>query len=151
MKSLVVYDTQFGNTERVAQAIAGALAEFGQAQALRVNAPGALDLKGVDLLVLGSPILGWKPSEGMQAYLDRIVPGTLIGAAVACFDTRMRMPRFLTGSAVDLMDGRMQSKGVKSILKSQVFLVKGRQGPLFDGELEKAAAWAKELAGQVKH
>ena len=149
MKTLVIYDTQFGNTERVAKAIALALQEDGDAQAQQVKPLQVLNLQGIDLLVFGCPIIGWKPSPGMQAFLDRIVPGSISGAA-ACFDTRVRMPRFITGSAVNLMDNLLKKKGVANILPSKYFLVRAKQGPLYTSELEKASAWAHELAGLLK-
>ena len=52
MNTLVVYDSQFGNTERIAQAIAGTLRSFGQAQAVRVDPAHPVEFQGVDMLIL---------------------------------------------------------------------------------------------------
>ena len=52
MNTLVVYDSQFGNTERIAQAIAGTLRSFGQAQAVRVDPTHPGEFQGVDMLIL---------------------------------------------------------------------------------------------------
>ena len=55
MNALIVYDSQYGNTERVARRIASTLSETGQARAFRVGRIHSGDLQGVDMLILGSP------------------------------------------------------------------------------------------------
>ncbi len=65
MNTLVVYDSQYGNTERIAQAIADTLGTFGQAQAVHVDPGHQVSFQGVDLLILGSPTQGF-----------RLLPGT---------------------------------------------------------------------------
>ncbi len=56
MNMFVVYDSQYGNTERIAQTIADTLRAFGQAQAVRVDPAHPVSFQWVDLLILGSPI-----------------------------------------------------------------------------------------------
>ena len=65
MNALVVYESQFGNTEKVAMAVAGALRAFGQAQAVRVDPAHPIELQGVDMLVVGGPT---QSEEQPQAY-----------------------------------------------------------------------------------
>ncbi len=145
MNTLVVYDSQYGNTERIAQAIAGALSAAGPSRAVRVTATDPGQLQGVDLLVLGSPTQGWKPTPAMQSYVERLSPASLSGLQTACFDTRMRMPRFLTGSAAQGMAKVLATEGATPLMPPEAFFVKGREGPLQDGELERAADWARAL------
>lgn len=68
MNALVVYDSQFGNTERIAQAIASMLSEFGQTRAIRVDPTQAVDFQGVDLLILGCPTQGWRPTPACNPF-----------------------------------------------------------------------------------
>ena len=145
MNTIVICDSQFGNTERVAQAIANALAEFGEGRAVHVNQTNPAELRDVDLLVLGSPMQGWKPTLAMLAFLDNIPPGSLSSVNTACFDTRLRWPSFLRGSAADWIARKLRDIGAEPLLPPEGFLVKGTEGPLRDGELERAASWARAL------
>lgn len=145
MNALVVYDSQFGNTERIAKAMADTLSEFGEARAVRVNQADPANFRGVDLLILGCPIQGWKPSPGMQSFLERLRPEHLSGLKAAAFDTRMRLPRFLRGSGAEVIAARLSELGVEPLLPPEGFLVKGREGPMRDGEEERAISWARML------
>lgn len=64
IKSLVIYDSNFGNTQKVAEAIAREL----KAQAVHVSKVLFSELAGLDLIVVGSPINAWRPSEKMGRY-----------------------------------------------------------------------------------
>ena len=72
MNTLVVYDSTFGNTAQVAEAIAHALQEHGRAQVVSVEHTHPLELEDVDLLILGCPTQGWRPTQAMRALLDYI-------------------------------------------------------------------------------
>jgi len=67
MKALVLYDTNFGNTKVIAETIAKEL--WKDTKAMPVSDFDVREIKGIDLLVVGSPIVGWKPSEKMVAFL----------------------------------------------------------------------------------
>ncbi len=166
MNTLVVYDSLFGNTERVAQAVAGALRAFGEVQAVRIepSQPDEIkrqeilrqyrvtgvrlepahpvELQGVDMLILGCPTQAFKATPAMLSFLETISPASLSGMAVSCFDTRARGP---FGSAARAMARKLQKMGVSLLLPPESFFVKGMQGPLKSGELDRAAAWARML------
>jgi len=147
MKALVIYDSQAGNTEAVARAIAGA-APRGAARAVRVGDVKAADLKTVDVLAVGSPTLGGRPTPAIKAFLDGIPAGSLAKVRVAAFDTRMTMwVAKLFGWAADRIAAGLAAKGGIAAAKSEGFIVKGREGPLADGERERAAVWAKGFLG----
>lgn len=84
MKTLVVSDSTYGNTEKIAQASGEAIG----GQVLRVGEVNPADLKGFDLLIVGSPTHGGPPREGMYGLLK--APLALEGLNVAAFDTRTR-------------------------------------------------------------
>lgn len=150
MNTLVVYESQFGNTEQVALAIAGALRAFGQAQAVRVDPARPIELQGVDMLVVGGPTQSWGVTSGIQSFLATIPPKQLRSLSVACFDTRLRQPRLLTGSAAGVMAKILQKMGVSPLVPAESFLVSGKEGPLISGELDRAAAWANALPAQLQ-
>jgi flavodoxin len=142
MNTLIIYDSQFGNTERIAQAIADTLRAFGQAQAVRVDPAHPVSFQGVDLLILGCPTQAFRPTPAMQSFLEKVSYASLSGLAVACFDTRVHGP---FGSAARSMARKLLKRGVFPLLPPQSFFVKGTQGPLESGEGGRAATWARML------
>ncbi len=146
MNTVVVYDSQFGNTERIAQAIADTLRAFGQAQAVRVNPARPIELQGVDLLILGCPTQGFRPSPAMQSFLGNVSYQSLSGLAVAYFDTRFG-GGFWKHSAAPRMAGQLHTMGVEPLVPPESFFVKAmkKEGPLIAGEMERAATWARML------
>ena len=146
MKALVVYDSQYGNTEKIAQSIVAALRGVGEADAIRVGTMHSDNIQGVDMLVLGCPTQGWRPTQAMQALLNSFSAERLRGIDVACFDTRFLKPRWLTGSAANVMGKRLHALGVPLLAPPESFFVQGTEGPLIKGEVERAAEWAKTLA-----
>ena len=150
MNALVLYDSQYGDTERIAQAIADTLAEFGEARAVRLDPAQPVELQGLDVFIVGSPTQGWRPTPTIQSFLEGTSSEEFRGLGGACFDTRFRLPRFMTGSAAKVMARTLQQKGVSLLLPPESFFVKGTQGPLRDGELDRAAAWARMLMKGVE-
>ncbi len=151
MNTLVVYDSQYGNTERIAQAIANTLRAFGQAQAIRVDPAHPVELQGVDLLILGCPTQGFQPTPAMQSLLEKLSSQSISGLAVACFDTRFR-GWLWKSSAAPRMDRRLHTMGVEPIVPPESFFVKAmkKEGPLLAGEGERAASWALSVHQQYE-
>jgi flavodoxin len=144
MTSLVLFDSNYGNTKIIAETIAGRLG----AAAVPVAGVTPSSLAGVDLLVVGSPIIGWKPSEKMQGFLAGLADGSLRGVKAAAFDTRVRL--FIHGDAARKISHALEQAGARIVARPQGFIVDGREGPLAEGEVEKAAAWAGSIAVAVK-
>ena len=149
MRALVVYDSQYGNTERIATAIADTLRTVGDVRLVRVNTARTLDLDGVDMLILGSPTQGWQPTKPMLALLAELSPERPHEMTVACFDTRFQMPRLLTGSAARALANRFERMGVALAAPPESFFVEHTEGPLRRGELGRAAVWARMLLDKV--
>ncbi len=151
-KVLVIYDSVFGNTEKIAQAIAAALGT----QAMPVSQAEADQLRGLNLLVVGSPTRGFRPTEGIAKLLNGLPKNHLAGARVAAFDTRIDLEtidskvfRFVVdkgGYAAKTIAKSLEKKGGQLAAPGEGFYVTGEQGPLKDGELERAADWAGRLA-----
>jgi flavodoxin len=146
MRKLVVYDTNFGNTQRIAERVAGELGDG--AKAVSVNDIMNSDLDEVSLLFIGSPIVGWKPTEKMQKFLSTLGQGQLKGVSAAAFDTRVKM--FISGNGAKKIAAALRKSGATLVSEPIGFFVKGKEGPLFDGELEKAAAWAKSVNPKIQ-
>ena len=146
MKALVVYDSAFGNTEKIARAIAGALGPAGEVKSLRPAEVDPAELGSVDLLVVGSPVQGGRATKAVQALLDGIAANSLTSVRVAAFDTRMKhFVAKLFGYAADRLARSLQGKGGRLAAPPEGFIVLGREGPLAEGEAGRAAVWAKGL------
>ncbi|WP_024367272.1 flavodoxin family protein [Arthrobacter sp. TB 26] len=139
MKALVVYDSAYGNTRSVAEAIAGAL----RATPVPVGDFKPEALAAGDLLVVGSPINGWRPTPKITALLSALGNGSLKGVKAAAFDTRVRM--FIHGDAAKKITHALKAGGADIIAEPMPFYVKGSEGPLREGEIEKAEGWARTL------
>jgi flavodoxin len=156
MKALIVYDSVFGNTEKVAQAMAEAL----QTSAVPVSRVTADMLRGVDLLIVGSPTRSFRPTPAISKFLKSLSKDQLAGVRAATFDTRIWLNtidsaafRFLVdkgGYAANTMAHAIKKKGGTLDVLPEGFLVTGEEGPLKEGELERAAAWAQQLAQTVR-
>jgi flavodoxin len=155
MKTLVIYDSVFGNTEKVARAIAESLGLRAPVEVLRPDLVVPEHLAGVDLLVVGSPTRGFRPTEAMAGLLNRLRSKALQGVKVAAFDTRLKADelkstglRFLVktgGYAARRIANKLTKAGGSLIAPPEGFYVEDTEGPLKAGELERASAWGASL------
>ena len=154
MKALILYDSFFGNTEQIARAIAGAIGDSQDVRVARVGETSPDDLKGFEIVVLGSPTRGFRASEAIQAFIQNIPDAVLKGKKVAAFDTRMpeaevgkglRLLMKMGGYAAPRIAKELQKKGGNLVVPPEGFFVKDREGPLKEGELERAAEWGKKI------
>src|SRR5665647_580576 len=89
MKAVVVFDSNLGNTKKIAETLAKELGE--DTKAIAVSDFNIKDLKGIDLIIAGSPIIGWKPTEKMDKFLSDLDKDQLKGIKAASFDTRVKL------------------------------------------------------------
>jgi hypothetical protein len=157
MRSVVVYESLWGNTATVARSIAEGLGDGAIAVSTGDATPDVV--AGADLIVAGAPLLGFRlPTESMREGTRRErVPPDLSSPAMrtwlagmhegsgraAAFETRFR---WSPGSATGAIEEGLRAKGYRPLAKPARFIVKGRYGPLRDGELDRARAWGAELA-----
>jgi flavodoxin len=138
----------FGNTERIARAIAAELQNAGRTE-IRSIQDGPSILPVTDLLVVGGPTRAHGMSAEMKNFLDALPVATLHQISVAAFDTRLQWPVLLSGSAARGIANQLGRQGIHLIVEPESFFVDGREGPLLVGELEHAAIWARELASSI--
>ena len=148
MKALVLYDSVFGNTEKIARSIYDGLAEFGTVETAHISKLDPQELMGADLIIVGSPTHRGRPTEAVSAFLDSVPRGALQGTAAVAFDTRYDMAKWLlwlAGSATKGIARKLKKKQSILLLKPESFIVNGRQGPLQEGELERAGRWSEAI------
>jgi flavodoxin len=149
MKALIVYDSVYGNTEKIAKAIGGAIS--GEVKVLRVGEASLSELKTIDLLIVGSPTQAGRPTLAIQDFLNKVPESAIRGINVAAFDTRLstRWVRIFGYAAGKIADS-LKRKGGTLISSPEGFFVKGNEGPLKEGELERAAGWATAIVKSEK-
>jgi hypothetical protein len=166
MRALVVFETLWGNTEKVARAVADRLREAAEVEVVDSDsAPASVD--GYDLVVVGGPTHAFsmsrpatreeaaaghsaphRPDRGIREWIDQLArPSAAV--PVATFDTRVDQPR-LPGSAAKAAKHELRSLGFDTTVKQQTFRVHGYEGPLLDGELERAASWAGDVLRSIR-
>jgi hypothetical protein len=161
MRAVVVYESHWGSTAAAARAIAEGIGEG--AQAMSTAQASADIVAGADVIIAGAPLLGFalptdKMVEGlrtnpgkppappdlshptMRAWLEALPAGS---GRFAAFETRLRLS---PGSATSGIVERLEGAGYSQLAEPARFIVKGKFGPLKDGELEKARAWGAALA-----
>ena len=155
MKALVIYDSVFGNTEQVAQAIGKALGPSEDVEVLQVGDVKPGQMAGLDVLIVGSPTRAFRPTPATSNLLKGIPANDLQGVKVAGFDTRIAVDektpailRFLAkifGYAAEPISAKLVKKGGELAIAPEGFFVGGTEGPLTEGELERAADWVKRI------
>ena len=151
MKTLIVYDSIFGNTEQIAQAIGNALGFQQDVEILRVSNVKPEHLMELELLIVGSPTYGGRPTPAIQDFLNKVSEPAIRGINVLAFDTRLltRLVRIF-GYAADKIADSLKKNGGTLIASPEGFFVKGKEGPLKEGEIERAASWAKIIIKSKK-
>ncbi len=160
MKALVVYDSAYGNTEKVAQAIGQALGPAEDVQVVRVGETSPEQLAGLTLLVVGSPTQKFSPLGTTTSFLKSIPDSGLRGVKVAAFDTRFPQSKIeevgilaffvrIFGYAAEPIAKRLQKKGGQLAVPPEGFYVSDTEGPLVEGELERAADWARQIVASL--
>lgn len=175
MSALIVYESMYGNTRRIAEAIARGLATAGPVTVTRIAELDSSATQGVDLLVIGAPTHGWslsrpstrkaaveaaaKPASGLTVEENATAPGVrewlqsldtqaLRGrVAVAALDTRMRAPLGLSGAASRTIAKRIRRRGMSCAARRGFRVTK--QNQLIEGEQARAESWGRELAGRL--
>jgi flavodoxin len=155
MKAIVIYDSQFGNTEQVARAIRDALSDTVEARLVRASNASARDLEAADLLVIGSPTQRF---HALPAVDELLKSALLRGKHAATFDTRLDMSTVdsralrlavkVAGEnayAAPRLAAALEKAGATVVAPPEGFIVADTEGPLREGELARAAEWAAQV------
>jgi hypothetical protein len=170
MKFVVVYESMFGNTETIAQAIAAGLREAGEVKLGTVDDLSPEEVRDATLLVAGGPThahgmarrnaheaIGAERSyrrygpvqpghESLRGWIERL---TVARARAVAFDTRFDKPMWITGSAAKKIATRLERKGY-SVIEARSFFVETTGGPLAEGERDRAVEWGRQLGTHTR-
>ncbi len=160
MKALVLYRSYYGNTKALAEAMARGLSDLGHetvVQDLRQRLP---KLEGFDCAIIGSPTRMARPGHRALRALRKLQRAGFTGRPVGLFDTYGPLPgtpeelekarKWFIPGAAGILERSARGLGLNVHGQAQRFEVSGMKGPLAEGALEKAAAFARELARSVK-
>ena len=148
MKTLVIYDSYFGNTALIAETVAKEL----NCQHIKVHSFKKEMVNDYDTIIIGSPTRAFSPTKDIKNLVKSI---RRLDAVVAIFDTRIdvekdgpKILRFLVarfGYSNDSIEKMLQKKGIDLALPPGAFYVQDSEGPLGEEELTKAKEWIKPL------
>jgi len=144
MQALVIYDSRFGNTRQIAEAIGKPLGERYTVSVQSIADAPVLPTD-LDLLVIGGPTHAHGVSQPLKQYFKQLPDEAMRGLPVATFDTRFRKPKLLVGAASEGIAKHVRKRGAQIVTRPESFFVAGGEGPLEPGELERAGTWAYQL------
>jgi flavodoxin len=151
MKALVVYYTKFGNTKQVAEAIAEVWQSAGSIRVKSADQLAASDLDNIDLLVVGTPTHVANLPKELRPILKALPKRVLKGVRVAAFDTSYKMNWFVNlFTAAKPLNRKLRQLGGKQIVSPKSFFVFEKQGPLYEGEIERAKTWAETILARYE-
>lgn len=166
-QALVVFESMFGNTEEIAEAVAAGLRTGLTVDVVEVGSAPLVLGDEVELLVVGGPTHAFSMSRpstradaakqgadvqaaagiGLREWVDQVGKGSARPAVVA-FGTKVKRPR-LPGSAARAALTRLRRAGFRTLESAENFYVGGTKGPLVDGELDRARNWGAKCAAEV--
>lgn len=169
MEAIVTFESVYGNTRAIAEAVADGLRSVGEVKVVSHDELGEAD---TDLLVVGAPThmhglpttfsrkMAARASEEEHLELDPSAtsgPGIRArlsglkgeGRSAAAFDTRGDANPAMTGSAARSIAKRLRRRGFELVAEPESFFVEDAEGPLADGELDRAREWGRTLASRV--
>lgn len=175
MRALVVFESMFGNTRQVAEAVAAGLSSTMDVELAEVGGAPTVVPDDLTLLVVGGPTHAFGMSRtgtrqtaatkaehglvstgiGLREWLPAL-RGVSTQVAAAAFDTKVRKP-WAPGSAASAAHKRLRRLGFRMATRAQSFYVKDMAGPLLAGELDRARRWGEKLGtafhapGEVEH
>jgi len=153
MNILIVYDSVYGNTQEIAQAIEQGLQGDHEITLVKGDQAKVEDIEGLDLLIVGSPTHGGWYIESIKSFLKAIPNNGLQNIPAASFDTGsskenegffIRFIINLFGYASPRIAKALAKKGA-TVIGSETFFVLGTEGPLKEGEVDRARSWAQRL------
>lgn len=152
MKILVIYDSYFGNTERIALAIKDSIPENKHVVVKKISDFNSSDLEGVEVIIIGSPTRAFRPTEAITNFLKNI---DLRKYKWIAFDTGVNPEQIkskvlnvmvkLFGYAAPNMAKTIKKAGGVMLAEPETFYVIGNEGPLVTGEIDRFHQWIESV------
>ncbi|HUL39992.1 MAG TPA: flavodoxin domain-containing protein [Methanomassiliicoccales archaeon] len=148
MKALIVYDTESGNTEKIALAISAGMKEVGTTVEIRkADSVTEEDFKGADAWIVGTPTHAWSATGKAKKALKLGIASGASGKKGTAFDTRFEN---VGKGGAEKLSKMMEDAGIQIVAPPEGFVVKGMKGPLAEGEEAKATTLGRRIAGVLR-
>ena len=153
MKVLVIYDSLYGNTEKIANVIGEKFSSYHNTKVIKVNNTNTHDIENVDLLIIGSPTHGGRFTEPIKKFIENLPKKNNYTIKAITFDTSFptsNMGFFINhivkifGNAAPRLSKELNKREIK-VIDSKIFYVLGKEGPLQEGEIERAKEWTDRI------
>jgi len=174
MKIVIIYESMYGNTKEVAEAVATVMGTAGDVRIVPAHEASATETTGADLVIVGGPTHAHGMSRsssrkaadteaeqnpelnieegaagpGLRDWFAKVEKSS--GQQAAAFDTRIDKPALLTGSAARGIAKRLRKLDFALIAAPESFFVDHSEGPLREGEATRAVQWAEHLATEAQ-
>ena len=156
MKDIVIYDTTYGNTQKIAETMTETLKESElEVDLFDVKNVKKLSGKDYDFLVLGSPTKFGTMSFTIRFFLGKVKNEEWVNKPFAAFDTEnpenieKAQAENKEWSAAEKIAEKLRDKKMNQLLPVLKALVIGQKGPLVEGEIERTKNYARELATKL--
>jgi flavodoxin len=143
-KSIVIYHSLFGNTEKIAKALASGIKEQKiDVECINVENVQINTLAEYDLIAIGGPTHGFGMSKPIKAFIKELEHVNLRNKSAFAFDTKS--PSRFWGSAAKRIEKRLKKLGLNIVKPYSSAIVKGLKGPLAEGMERKFTQIGTEL------
>ena len=148
-KAIVIYDTQFGNTEKIAKALASGIKEQGvQVDCVKVDEVDVNKLAEYDLLAIGGPTIAFGMSKPVKDLLEKLEDIGLRGRKAFAFDTKVRF--VFSGSAAKGIEGKLKGLGMSIVRPCSSAIVKWGEVSLEEGAEEMFKQIGAEISRSIQ-
>ena len=149
-KVLVVFDTKYGNTEKLGREIASGIEESGLAECKVINIRDVEteDISVYDGVLFGGPIHAFRATSGIKNAVKKVAKQGLEGKLVAAFDTCMGSRQYRGTKGIEKIV-RKKSPGARVMTPGLSALVDGFKGPLNSSEPARAREFGQRFAQEL--
>lgn len=159
MNTLIIYDSAYGNTAKVAYVIENEASAFGNVKHVMAKDFKASDIAEVDVMFIGSPTQGGRPTQPISDLVNSLASDVYKRIPVATFDTRfatddhgfgLKILMKTIGFASPKIAASIKHKSGRILGSPEGFIVDDKEGPLLEGELKRTAEWTKKILTKFK-
>lgn len=141
----VVIASPCGVSDTIGRAVARAVDWSYEHHARPANAVDPNEIRTPAVVFLGGPTHRREMGESLRVFLNRMPDRMLTQSLFAAFDTRFHDSPIVTGSSARHIQRAIESRGGRNLVPGESFFVVRRDGPLREGEVERARVWASSV------
>ena len=153
MRVLIVYESKYGNTKKVAETIGeGIIEEGNEPDVTHVKEVEEETVKDYDIILIGSPTYVGSHAKSIKKFIKSLVNLPLEGKSFAVFDTHMggKGGGFLRNAVKKMEEQIIKTiPSLKKVTSGLAVEVKGFKGPIADGELPNCKNFGRKICSKT--